>query len=64
MAGYVVCPGCGDHLDPGERCDTCRAREQKRQQAEQLTEMHRQADAVAGMDTVLVDRVECFAKSF
>lgn len=26
MSYYRTCPGCGAHLDPGERCD-CRARE-------------------------------------
>ena len=20
---FVVCPGCGAHLDPGERCEDC-----------------------------------------
>ena len=32
MAVYKVCPYCGAHLDPGERCD-CKEQQEKRQSA-------------------------------
>lgn len=32
MAFYNVCPYCGAHLDPGERCD-CKEQQNERQQA-------------------------------
>lgn len=28
MYGYI-CPNCGDHLDPGEKCDCKKEREEK-----------------------------------
>ena len=32
MAVYKVCPYCGAHLDPGERCD-CKEQQGERQSA-------------------------------
>lgn len=32
MYGYI-CPGCGDHLDPGEKCERC---EENRKEKEAL----------------------------
>lgn len=29
MAFYITCPNCGSNLDPGERCDCEREKEQK-----------------------------------
>ena len=26
---FVECPGCGAHLDPGEKCEECQEREQE-----------------------------------
>ena len=28
MPYYIICPHCGSHLDPGERCD-CEEKEQQ-----------------------------------
>lgn len=28
MYGYI-CPCCGDHLDPGEKCEQCEAKRKK-----------------------------------
>ena len=28
MYGYI-CHGCGDHLDPGEKCEQCEAKRKK-----------------------------------
>lgn len=36
MYGYI-CPGCGDHLDPGEKCEECEA---KRQREHKLYKRH------------------------
>ena len=37
MAFYNVCPFCGAHLDPGERCD-CKEQQNEQQTAEKEKE--------------------------
>ncbi len=34
MSYYRVCPLCGAHLDPGERCDCREEEERRRKEAE------------------------------
>ncbi len=41
MAYYHICPKCGAHLDPGEKCD-CREKEEKfRKQEEEIRKVIR-----------------------
>lgn len=50
MPYYIVCPYCGDHLDPGERCD-CQTRRPDGAEDKPLTggdAEHGGADAAAG----------------
>lgn len=32
MAYYSVCPNCGNHLDPGEKCDCMEEKAQTKEQ--------------------------------
>lgn len=38
MYGYI-CPDCGCHLDPGERCDCREERERERKKITQISRM-------------------------
>lgn len=35
MYGYI-CPGCGDHLDPGEKCEECEAKRKEKEALDSL----------------------------
>lgn len=53
MAYYNICPDCGAHLDPGERCD---CKHDKRERAESMSRMIK-VSPVSGQYEIRLDKL-------
>ena len=38
--GFYICPVCGCHLDPGEKCDDCRREAEKEREEKESSQTH------------------------